>query len=82
MCGVKVAAIGGGTGLSMHLRVLKNYTHNVTAIVTVADDGGKSLVQSSYTARDALLEAQQNGFDGADKEALLDDLFSARKATM
>lgn len=42
MCGVKVAAIGGGTGLSMLLRGLKNYTHNVTAIVTVADDGGSS----------------------------------------
>ena len=53
--------------------------NSIRSTYPVADDGGKSLVQSSYTARDALLEAQQNGFDGADKEALLDDLFSARQ---
>jgi uncharacterized cofD-like protein len=35
-------AIGGGTGLSMLLRGLKTHTHNLTAIVTVADDGGSS----------------------------------------
>jgi uncharacterized cofD-like protein len=38
----KVVAIGGGTGLSTMLRGLKNYTENLTAIVTVADDGGSS----------------------------------------
>ncbi len=40
--GVRVVAIGGGTGLSTLLRGLKKYTSNVTAIVTVADDGGSS----------------------------------------
>ena len=40
--GPKVAAIGGGTGLSTMLRGLKRYTRNLTAIVTVADDGGGS----------------------------------------
>mgnify|MGYP003868703597 CR=1 FL=1 len=40
--GPRVVAIGGGTGLSMLLRGLKTYTHNLTAIVTVADDGGSS----------------------------------------
>jgi uncharacterized cofD-like protein len=40
--GPKVVAIGGGTGLSSLLRGLKKYTHNITAIVTVADDGGSS----------------------------------------
>ena len=40
--GPKVAAIGGGTGLSTMLRGLKNRTKNLTAIVTVADDGGGS----------------------------------------
>lgn len=40
--GPKVVAIGGGTGLSMLLRGLKDYTSNITAIVTVADDGGSS----------------------------------------
>ncbi len=40
--GPKVVAIGGGTGLSMLLRGLKEHTENITAIVTVADDGGSS----------------------------------------
>ena len=40
--GPKVVAIGGGTGLSVLLRGLKEYTGNLTAIVTVADDGGSS----------------------------------------
>ncbi len=40
--GPKIVAIGGGTGLSMLLRGLKEHTGNLTAIVTVADDGGSS----------------------------------------
>ncbi len=40
--GAKVVAIGGGTGLSMLLRGIKRYTSNITAIVTVGDDGGSS----------------------------------------
>ena len=40
--GPKIVAIGGGTGLSTMLRGLKGYTRNLTAIVTVADDGGGS----------------------------------------
>ena len=40
--GPRVAALGGGTGLSTMLRGLKYYTENLTAIVTVADDGGGS----------------------------------------
>ena len=40
--GPRVVAIGGGTGLSTLLRGLKEYTGNLTAIVTVADDGGSS----------------------------------------
>ena len=38
----RIVAIGGGHGLSALLRGLKNYTTNITAIVTVADDGGSS----------------------------------------
>lgn len=38
----KVVVIGGGTGQSVFLRGLKHYTKNITAIVTVADDGGGS----------------------------------------
>lgn len=40
--GPKIVAIGGGTGLSTMLRGLKKYTKNLTAVVTVADDGGGS----------------------------------------
>lgn len=40
--GPKVVVIGGGTGLSILLRGLKKFTSNITAIVTVADDGGGS----------------------------------------
>ncbi len=40
--GHKIVALGGGTGLSSLLRGLKHYSSNLTAIVTVADDGGSS----------------------------------------
>lgn len=40
--GVKIVCIGGGTGMSTLLRGLKNYSDNLTAIITVADDGGSS----------------------------------------
>ncbi|MFI5254220.1 MAG: uridine diphosphate-N-acetylglucosamine-binding protein YvcK [Candidatus Limnocylindrales bacterium] len=40
--GPRIVAIGGGTGLSTLLRGLKTYSSNLTAIVTVADDGGSS----------------------------------------
>jgi len=40
--GPRIVAIGGGTGLSVLLRGLKQVTSNITAVVTVADDGGSS----------------------------------------
>ncbi len=40
--GAHIVVIGGGHGLSTLLRGLKKYTHNLTAVVTVADDGGSS----------------------------------------
>ncbi|NJM95989.1 MAG: YvcK family protein [Phormidesmis sp. RL_2_1] len=40
--GPRIVVIGGGTGLSTLLRGLKRYSANITAIVTVADDGGSS----------------------------------------
>ncbi|HTO99972.1 MAG TPA: gluconeogenesis factor YvcK family protein [Anaerolineales bacterium] len=40
--GPRVVAIGGGHGLSVLLRGLKGHTPNITAVVTVADDGGSS----------------------------------------
>ena len=47
--GVKVVVIGGGTGSFTLLSELKNYTHNITALVNMADDGG-----STGTLRDEL----------------------------
>ena len=40
--GPRIVAIGGGHGLASLLRGLKEHTHNLTAVVTVADDGGSS----------------------------------------
>lgn len=40
--GPKIVAIGGGHGLATLLRGLKKYSHNIHAVVTVADDGGSS----------------------------------------
>ncbi len=39
---LKVVAFGGGHGLSATLRALRHITHSLTAVVTVADDGGSS----------------------------------------
>lgn len=39
--GPKIVVIGGGTGLSVLLRGLKEYSSNITAVVSVADDGGQ-----------------------------------------
>src|SRR5215208_324092 len=47
--GPRIVTIGGGHGLSTLLRGLKTYTRNLTAIVTVADDGGSSgRIRESY----------------------------------
>ncbi len=40
--GPKIVAIGGGTGLSVLLRGLRAHTDNLTAVITVGDDGGSS----------------------------------------
>ncbi len=40
--GPRIVALGGGTGLSTLLRGLKQHSSNITAIVTVTDDGGSS----------------------------------------
>ncbi len=42
LTGPKVVVIGGGTGMPTLLRGLRHYTENITAVVTVADDGGSS----------------------------------------
>lgn len=40
--GPKIVAVGGGTGLSTMLKGIKKLTNNITAVVTVGDDGGSS----------------------------------------
>ena len=40
--GPRIVTIGGGTGLSVLLRGLRKHTDNLTAVITVADDGGSS----------------------------------------
>lgn len=76
--GYKIVAIGGGTGLSTLLRGLKRRTSNLTAVVTVSDDGGSSGrlqkelgVLPPGDIRNCLVAL-------ADDEALVTDLFRFR----
>ncbi|WP_407306324.1 uridine diphosphate-N-acetylglucosamine-binding protein YvcK [Desulfosporosinus sp. SB140] len=78
MRGPKIVVVGGGTGLSSLLRGLKNYTCNLTAIVTVSDDGGSSGrlreemgIQPPGDVRNCLVAL-------ADTEDIMDTLFSYR----
>ncbi len=76
--GPKIVVLGGGTGLSVLIRGLKEYTSNITAVVTVTDDGGSSGrlrgemgVLPPGDLRDCLLAL-------ADRESLLEQLFQYR----
>jgi uncharacterized cofD-like protein len=76
--GYKIVAVGGGTGLSTMLRGLKKHTSNLTAVVTVSDDGGSSGrlqkelgVLPPGDIRNCLVAL-------ADDEALVTDLFRYR----
>jgi len=76
--GPRIVAMGGGTGLSTLLRGLKFYSSNITAIVTVTDDGGSSgkLIQDKNMIppgdiRNCLVAL-------ADAEKALSDLFQHR----
>lgn len=76
--GPKIVAIGGGTGLSTLLRGLKAHTSSITAIVTVADDGG-----SSGRLRQSLGVPPPGDFRQciaalADTEPLMESLFEYR----
>jgi len=79
--GPKIVEIGGGTGLSALLHGLKEYTFNLTAIVTVADDGGSSGklrqemgILPPGDVRNCLVAL-------ADREHIMEDLFSYRFET-
>ncbi len=78
--GPRIVVVGGGTGLSVLLKGLKLYTSNITAIVTVADDGGSSGrlrgelgILPPGDIRNCMVAL-------ADREDLLDDLFQYRFA--
>lgn len=76
--GPKVVAIGGGHGLSMLLRGLKNKTSNITAIVTVADDGGSSGRLREEMGIIAPGDLRNCLVALADKETVLEEIFQYR----
>lgn len=76
--GPKVAAIGGGHGLSMLVRGLKTKTSNLTAIVTVADDGGSSGRLREEMDIIAPGDIRNCLVAMADKESLLEESFQYR----
>ncbi len=76
--GPRIVAIGGGSGLSVLLHGLKEFTSNITAVVTVADDGGSSgRLRSQFNIpppgdiRNCLVAL-------ADAEPMMSDLFQFR----
>ncbi len=76
--GPRIVAIGGGTGLSMLLRGLKEHTSNLTAIVTVADDGGSSGVLRSGLGIPAVGDIRNCLVALADAEPLMSDVLQYR----
>ncbi|MEW8957494.1 Gluconeogenesis factor [Moorella humiferrea] len=76
--GPHIVAIGGGTGLAVLLRGLKNYTCNLTAIVTVADDGGSSGILRQELKIPPPGDIRNCLVALADTESLMEDLFNYR----
>ncbi len=79
--GLNAVAVGGGTGLPATLRGLKPYTDHITAVVTIADDGGSS----GRLRRDMQIlppgDLRNNLVALADDESLLARLFQYRFTT-
>lgn len=76
--GPAVVAIGGGTGLSTLLRGMKKQTSHVTAIVTVADDGGSSGRLREEMGIIAPGDLRNCLVAMAEKETLMDEVFQHR----
>jgi uncharacterized cofD-like protein len=76
--GPRIVAIGGGTGLSTLLRGLKEHTSNLTAIVTVADDGGSSGKLREQLGVPAVGDIRNCIVALADAEPLMADLLQYR----
>lgn len=76
--GAKIVAFGGGTGLSTLLRGLKNITENITAIVTVSDNGGSSGKLRHEFGMIPVGDIRNCLTALSNEETLLSDLFSYR----
>ncbi len=76
--GPRIVAIGGGTGLSTMLRGLKEHTSNLTAVVTVADDGGSSGVLRAQLGIPAVGDIRNCIVALADAEPLMGRLLQYR----
>jgi uncharacterized cofD-like protein len=76
--GPRIVAIGGGTGLSVLLRGLKEHTSNLTAIVTVADDGGSSGILREQLGVPAMGDIRNCIVALADAEPLMGRLLQHR----
>ena len=76
--GLKIVAIGGGTGLPAVLRGLKSETSNITAIVTMADDGGSSGRLRRDLGVQPPGDMRNNIAALADDESLITQLFQYR----
>jgi uncharacterized cofD-like protein len=76
--GPRIVAIGGGTGLSALLRGLKEHTSNLTAVVTVADDGGSSGVLREELGIPAVGDIRNCIAALADAEPLMSELLQYR----
>lgn len=76
--GLKIVALGGGTGLSTLLRGLKGHTSNVVAIVSVSDDGGSSGRLSKELGMLPPGDLRNCLVALADDESLLSELFQYR----
>jgi uncharacterized cofD-like protein len=76
--GPRVVVIGGGTGLSTLLRGLKHFTSNITAVVTVADDGGSSGILRGELGMPPPGDIRNCLVALADTESLLEQLFQYR----
>ncbi|MGE0493614.1 MAG: uridine diphosphate-N-acetylglucosamine-binding protein YvcK [Vulcanimicrobiota bacterium] len=76
--GLKIVAIGGGTGLSCLLRGLKPYSSNLVAVVTVSDDGGSSGRLSKELGVLPPGDIRNCLVSLADDESLLSELFDYR----
>src|SRR6478609_1783737 len=76
--GPRIVAIGGGTGLSVLLRGLKEHTSNLTAIVTVADDGGSSGVLRTELGIPPVGDIRNCSVALADAEPLMNEVLQYR----